>query len=371
MTAIVAHVLSSPPETRQSPRNVIQLTCPQGQKVLSWRQSSGIGGQMGKATAVANPNIALIKYWGKSDEALNLPANASLSMNLAALTTVTTVDFGSDLESDIVAVDGRVALSMARTRVVAQLDRVRAMSGINHRARVASNSDFPSGTGLASSASASAALSLAAALAAKLELDDETLSRLARLGSGSACRSVPAGFVEWSGDSDLTSIGRQVAPAAHWDLTDVIAIVSRESKAVGSREGHRSAPTSPFHAVRLAAVPERLSRARAAIVDRDLATLGAVAEADALAMHAVMMTSQPSLLYWVPGTVAVLSSLRKWRMAGLDCYFTVDAGPNVHCLCDAASARDLTDRLGTVAGVEEIVVSGPGEGARRVDFHLF
>ena len=157
---------------------------------------------MGKATAVANPNIAFVKYWGKADEALNLPVNPSLSMNLAALTTVTTVEFRPGLPSDTVAIDGQAATGQALSRVVDHLSRVRMLAGIDDRAWVASRNDFPAGTGLASSASAFAALSLAAVCAVGLRLDEAALSRLARLGSGSACRSVPAGFALWDGEDD-------------------------------------------------------------------------------------------------------------------------------------------------------------------------
>jgi diphosphomevalonate decarboxylase len=326
---------------------------------------------MGKATAVANPNIAFIKYWGKADEALNLPANPSLSMNLAALTTVTTVEFRLKLVADVVAIDDHPAEGQALARVAAQLDRVRALAGIKARAQVASRSDFPAGTGLASSASAFAALTLAATRATGLFLSEAELSRVARLGSGSACRSVPAGFVLWDGDDEGTSFARQVAPPEHWNLQDVIAIISRQHKAVGSRDGHSLAPSSPLHVARLAAVPALLAAVLAGIEHCDLGVMGPAMEADALAMHGVMMTSCPSLLYWLPATVAVLQAVRAWRREGLDVFFTMDAGPNVHCICQEAAARDLERRLRAVVGVEDVVVSGPGGAVRPGEVHLF
>lgn len=326
---------------------------------------------MGKATAAANPNIAFVKYWGKADEALNLPANPSLSMNLGALTTVTTVEFRPGQPLDLVSIDGQPALGQALTRVVAHLDRVRAWAGVDHRATVSSRSDFPAGTGLASSASAFAALSLAATRAAGLYLDEAALSRLARLGSGSACRSVPAGFTLWEGDTDETSFARQVAPPEHWQLRDVIAIVARQHKAVGSHDGHSLAPSSSLHAARVAAVPGFLRTIRAGILRRDLAAMGPAIEADARAMHGVMMTSHPSLLYWLPATVAVLKAVRAWREEGLDVYFTMDAGPNVHCFCQAAFAAEMEGRMQAVPGVQGVVVSGPGGGVRLVEYHLF
>jgi diphosphomevalonate decarboxylase len=326
---------------------------------------------MSKATAVANPNIAFIKYWGNADKALNLPANPSLSMNLAALTTVTTVEFRREQAGDAVTIGGQPAVGEARDRVVAHLDRVRVLAGIHDRAWVASRNDFPAGTGLASSSSAFAALSLAASRAAGLNLEQTALSRLARQASGSACRSVPAGFCLWEGDTDRDSYARQVAPPAYWDLCDVIAVVSREHKGVGSYDGHAVAPTSPLHAARLAAVDSLLAAARAAIDARDLAALGEAAEADALAMHSVMMTSQPSLLYWLPATVGIMQAVRAGRLEGLVAYFTLDAGPNVHCLCAATDAPRLASRLQNVAGVLDVLVSGPGEGVRLVEYHLF
>jgi diphosphomevalonate decarboxylase len=325
---------------------------------------------MTKATAVANPNIAFIKYWGRIDDVLNLPANPSLSMNVSGLTTVTTVEFWAGLPADVVTIGDEPASEQTVVRVVAHLDRVRALAGIEERARVASRNDFPAGTGLASSASAFAALSLAATRAAGLRLDVEALSRLARRGSGSACRSVPGGFTLWEGASDETSFARQVAPPEHWDLRDVVAVVTREHKAVGSYDGHALAPTSPFYGARLTTVSKRLEVVKAAVQHRDLAAMGPAIEADAMAMHGVMMTSRPPLLYWRPGTVAVLQAVRAWREERLNVYFTLDAGPNVHCLCEAADSPEVEGRLRNLSGVEDVLVGGPGGGVRLIDYHL-
>jgi diphosphomevalonate decarboxylase len=326
---------------------------------------------MKKATAVANPNIAFIKYWGRTDAGLNLPANPSLSMNLAALLTVTTVEFRPGLTRDMVTIDGQPAAGQALGRVVGHLDRVRALADSGDRAVVMSRNDYPAGTGLASSSAAFAALSLAGTAAAGLALDEPRLSRLARLGSGSACRSVLPGFSMWEGESDETSYARPIASPHHWDLCDVVAIVSREHKARSSTDGHELAPTSPFYAARLAAVPALLAAARQGIVQRDLGLLGPAAEADALAMHGVMMTSQQALLYWWPATVAVMQAVQSWRAGGLGVYLTLDAGPNVHCLCESADAAEVAARLQPVPGVDEVLASKPGGGARLVEYHLF
>lgn len=326
---------------------------------------------MNKATAVANPNIAFIKYWGKAHETLNLPANPSLSMSLSGLTTVTTVEFRPGLADDVVTIDGQQAMGRARQRVVDHLDRVRAQANIEQRARVDSRNDFPAGTGLASSSSAFAALSLAASQAAGLALDEAALSRLARRASGSASRSVAGGFALWQGNSDETSFARQVAPPSFWDLRDLVVVVGREHKQVGSQQGHALAPTSPLHEARLEAVPRLLATALDAVERRDLGALGPVVEADTLAMHGVMMTSEPSLFYWLPATVAVVQAVRAWRQEGVEGFFTLDAGPNVHCLCAAAQAEEIEGWLRRLPGVLDVLSNGPGDGVRPVDYDLF
>ena len=328
--------------------------------------------QIAKATAFANPNIALIKYWGNRDPALRLPAYSSLSMNMAGLTTTTTVAFDDSLKADAVVLGGREQSGAAKDRVVKMLDRVRAMAGIAEKARVESLNSFPAGAGLASSASGFAALAVASAAAAGLNLDERALSRLARAGSGSACRSVPGGYVEWqAGSDDASSYAFSIAPPEHWGLRDVIAIVDVAHKTVGSTQGHALADTSPLHAARVSTIPERLSQVRAAIESRDFASLAPVVEADALAMHAVMMTSNPPLLYWQPPTLAILHAVRAWRMDGLPACFTIDAGANVHCLCESSTEGEVARRLRSISGVQEVLAVSPGGPARLVESHLF
>lgn len=316
-----------------------------------------------QATAIGCANIALIKYWGNRDHTLRLPSNSSLSMNLAALTTTTTVEFRADLAEDAVKIDDAEARGSARERVVAHLDRVRALAGLHTKANVLSRNNFPAGTGLASSASAFAALTVAACVAAGLRLDTDELSRLARRGSGSACRSVPGGFVLWDacdGDEDDCSFGRTIAPADYWDLRDVVAIVESAHKVTGSTEGHVLADTSPLQAARVASTPARLERCRGALLSRDFPALAEVIENDTLIMHAVMMTSTPSLLYWRPATLALLQAIRVWRRDGLPMAFTIDAGPNVHCLCPASAASEVESLIRSFPGVERVLTSGVG-----------
>lgn len=317
-----------------------------------------------KATACANSNIAFIKYWGNRDHALRLPANGSISMNLGGLYTRTIVEFRSELAQDSVAVDGELLRGAALERVSRQLDQVRRLAGVSLRAEVTSANNFPKGAGIASSASAFAALSLAATAALGIRLSERELSVLARLGSGSASRSIPAGFVEWHpGDNHATSYAETIAPPDHWALTDVIAIVSETHKATGSTEGHALADTSPLQAARIRSAPERLNACRNAILARDFAALADVIELDSNMMHAVMITSRPPLIYWTPATLAVMHLVRTLRGRGIGVCFTIDAGPNVHCICAPGDASAMKEALATLPGVLEVREAPPGGAA--------
>ena len=247
------------------------------------------------ASAIAHPNIAFIKYWGDVDSSLHIPANGSISMNLQELYTRTQVRFDPDLEGDQFSLNGRHVEGARLTRVSNFLDRVRQMAGISIFASVDSYNNFPAGTGIASSASGFAALSLAASRAAGLDLDERALSRLARTGSGSACRSIPPGFVEWqAGSSDQDSYAQSIAPVGHWDIVDCIAVVSQEEKPISSSAGHWLAGTSLLQPARLSDAPNRLEQCRKAILQRDFDALAEVVEHDCNLMHAVMRTSTPS-----------------------------------------------------------------------------
>lgn len=322
---------------------------------------------MSTASAIAHPNIAFIKYWGNRDQALRLPSNSSISMNLDGLETRTTVRFDSQLAADELDLNGAPAAPVQVARVSAMLDLVRSMARVSDFAYVTSSNNFPSGSGIASSSSAFAALALAASAAAGLALDEPALSRLARRGSGSASRSVPAGFVEWRvADTDEDSYAVSVAGPEHWDLVDTIAVISEEHKVVGSTAGHPLADTSPLQAARLHGVEQRLAQARQAILERDLASLAAVMELDNHLMHAVMMTSTPPLLYWQPPSLAVMHAVAAWRAEGLQAGYTLDAGPNVHVLSAAADAPEVAARLRTIAGVQRVLQAGAGGPARLV-----
>lgn len=336
---------------------------------------------MNKATVRAGSNIAFIKYWGVSDPEINLPLNNSISMTLADAYTVTTVAWddgsgevanGDPLQHDQILLDGKLLLGSSTERLVAHLDRIRERAGVDLYARVESRNNFPMASGIASSASGFAALSVAATKALALELEPWELSALARRGSGSASRSIFGGFVEWEQGTDHeTSVAHQLYDETHWNLYDIVAVVSAAEKRVSSASGHVIAPSSPLLDGRVSSLDMALSEVRLAIETRDLERLGPVIEQDALAMHCVMMTSSPSLMYWQPGTVELIQAVRQWREDNLPVYFTIDAGPNMHLICEEDSVDAVCERLLSISSVQQVIVSQPGGDVEDSTEHLF
>lgn len=328
-----------------------------------------------KATAVATPNIALVKYWGKRDEKLILPCEGSISITLdEALKSTTTVEFSGKFAKDEVSIDGAKVEGEQRGRVVGHLNLMRRDAGAKFakmRAKVVSKNNFPAAAGMASSASGFAALTLACAKALGMGKSAEELSIYARQGSGSACRSLMGGFVEWKrgGRSDgKDSYAVQVAPASHWpDIVDVIAIVQKERKKVSSRAGMRqTVETSALFKERLKMLPARLERARKAIWDKDFEALMAETMADSDNMHACMADTKPAIVYMNEVSHAVARAVRMFNadagrtVAG----YTFDAGPNAHLITTRKDLPAVRKMLAKMAGVREIIVSGIGKGPK-------
>lgn len=317
-----------------------------------------------KATAKAHSNIAFIKYWGNADESLRLPANASLSMNLEGVNTITTVVWDPEYEVDTLIINGNPADSKATQRVSIQLDAIRRRLDLDLNASVISENNFPMGAGIASSASSFAALTLAAVTAAGTTLTERELSSIARLGSGSASRSIPSGYVEWcTGSNHEDSVAYTIAPVHHWDLVDVIGVISTGHKDVGSREGHGTALTSPYQPARVMTAAARLDQCKEALFTHNFTKFAEVVEHDSNMMHAVMMTSQPALFYWQPASLLLMDSVRRWRAEGLSVCYTLDAGPNVHCLTTTSDADEIEHRVKALMGVQNILRAPVGGGA--------
>lgn len=336
---------------------------------------------MSKATVSAPANIAFIKYWGARDLDRAIPMNTSISMTLDHCVTRCTVEIlGHEGEDEVWLAESGGGFGTPdpefAQRVRNQLNRIRRWAGRDEAVRVATRNSFPTAGGLASSASGFAALTLAAAAAyGKKNASVQELSLLARRsGSGSASRSVLGGYVEWAvpkegGDDE--SYARQLAPAEHWELRNVIAVVEIGPKTVSSIEGHRRAYTSPYYTKRLELLPGRLDQVRDAIRNRDLDALGPVLEQEAIDLHLIAMSSEPPIFYWSPGTVAVLRAVRELRQEGLSAWATMDAGANVHVICDADSEDEVAERLEDLPAVGFVIRDGVGDGPEYDSQHLF
>lgn len=319
-----------------------------------------------KASARANTNIALIKYWGKRDEKLFLPMNSSLSITLDGFYTETTVEFKEELKSDILFLNNKPAGEAEANKVFRFLDNIRQLAGTKIYAAVTSENKVPTAAGFASSASGFAALAAAGAKALNLNLNEKELSILARQGSGSACRSIYGGYVEWKKGEradGVDSYGNQLLSEKDWDISILSVLVESNQKKVSSREGmKRTVETSPFYSGWLNTVEKDLEKAKEAIRNRDFQSLGEVTEANALKMHATMLGANPPVLYWQSGTMEVIHQVQSIRAAGIQAYFTIDAGPNVKVLCLPKDEQKVRDVLIGLPSVKQIITCCPGSG---------
>lgn len=329
---------------------------------------------MTKATAKANANIALVKYWGKRDEEKILPMNSSVSMTCDGLETVTTVEFSPKYAKDSVSINDE-ELEKDAKNVYAHVEKIRRLAGINEKAKVVSRTNFPVAAGLASSASGFAALTVAACAAAGVKLSQKELSILARQGSGSASRSLCEGFALWhkgvkSDGSD--SYAESIASKEHWkDFRMLAAVVKESAKKTSSRAGmSQTVRTSPYYRGWLETAESDVQKMREGIKKKDFTAVGSVAEFNALKMHCTMMTTVPPIIYWEPKTVEIMHAIWSWREEGLESYFTIDAGPNVKILCLKKDEAEIVRRLKAL-GITRTIVCAPGDAARVVKEHLF
>jgi len=320
-----------------------------------------------KATAKANVNIALIKYWGKRDEELILPTNNSLSLTLDGLYTTTTVHFKEELTEDVFILDGKEETGEAKSRVVSFLDLIREEANKKDLfAEISSKNDVPTAAGFASSASGFAALAAAASKAIGLEVSEEELSRITRRGSGSACRSIYGGFAEWKmGEKDdgSDSYALPIAPKDHWDLRIAAVILTDKEKSVSSREGmKRTVDTSAFFEAWVESNPADLQAIKEGIQARDFKKVGEIAESNCLKMHATTLGAKPPFTYWTDASMKIMQEIQGMRNEGIPAYFTIDAGPNVKVLYLPEFEERIVERLKKINEVTDITLSKAGDG---------
>ena len=320
-----------------------------------------------RMAAIAHPNVAIVKYWGKQvaadgaalDE--NLPASPSLSIAIGALATRTVVRAASE---DELRINGKATSDAKVASLVAEMRRVWQLPPLV----VSTCNDFPTGAGLASSASGFAALVIAIDGAFALGLSASERSVWARRGSASAARSVVGGFAELaSGEGDEWAASPVLGKDA-WPLEVVVAIVSEEAKRVPSSLGmENSRRTSPFYSAWIESTHDDFAAARQAVLGQDFEALSAIAESSCLKLHALMLSTRPALLYWHAATLACIATVRRLQERGTPVFFTIDAGPQVKAVCIPGHGDAVAAALTATPGVVRVLRSGIGDGARCVD----
>lgn len=316
-----------------------------------------------KITARAHTNIALVKYWGKENEELIIPANSSLSLTLDEFYTDTSVQFDETLQSDEVTLNNKTVEDIKITNF---MNIIREKANIPYFARIESTNHVPTSAGLASSASAYAALSAAGSKAAGLNLSQKDLSRLARRGSGSATRSIFGGFAAWNkGTDDETSYGYSIEDPVKMDINMIAIILDNQPKKISSRKGMKiSIETSPYYNSWIEQTKDDFITISDAIKTNDFTTLGKTAELNAMRMHSLTLSSDPSYLYINSDSIEVINMVKELRENGIECYYTMDAGPNVKIICQNNNINAITKKLSSRFDKNQIKVSGPGEGIK-------
>ncbi len=333
-----------------------------------------------KATASARPNIALIKYWGKRNNELILPFTNSLSVTLDTFETVTTVDFSSAYTEDAVILNNTLLPNdEKKNRVISHINL--AWETLQHKPRdvfvkVVSKNNFPTGSGLASSSSGFAALTYAVVLALDEEISLRELSILARRGSGSACRSIYGGFVEWHAGKELggyDSYATKVYDERYWnEFKIIVAIIDEKEKMISSRLAmEASVKTSPLFSSWIARCKRDIIDLKKALEIKAFSMLGKIAEENSLAMHAVMEASQPPVMYRTNETHFIISAVQQLRGKGVPCYITSDAGCNVQIITLEKNVPQVLDELTTVPFIKKVHVCSLGSGVEQLKEDLF
>ena len=338
---------------------------------------------MKKITVKSPANIAFIKYWGQTKLNLYIPRNNNISMTLSNCQTITTIVRDPKLKEDIIEIQkgDKYSPLLKDTHkgknAYDQINRIRKMSKSKDKVHIRSKNSFPSDAGIASSASGFSALTGALLLAfdqKKIFDDKKEFSKEVRLcGSASAARSIYGGFVELkTGNSHDESYAIQIGDEKHWDLVDIVAIVSQEKKKTSTSQGHAAVDSSPYYKMRLIEMQPRIKTTREAIRKKNIRKLGAATEEDTISLHIVMMTSKPPAYYWEPGTIAVMKSVIDCReQEGLQSYFSIDAGANVHVICEKKDEKEIEKKLKKIPLVKSTIYNEPCEGTHEITKHLF
>ena len=316
-------------------------------------------------TARAPTNIALIKYWGKKDAKLRLPLMSSLSMTLDAFYSETKLTDASEMSFSL---NGVKQEGPAASRVFNYLKLMQERFGVSGSLAVESTNHVPTAAGLASSSSAFAALAAAFADHYQLDVDRQELSRMARMGSGSASRSIYGGFAVWQkGSSDADSFAYPLVESPKMDLKLLAVELNDQPKKISSTKGMEASKTSPFYQTWLDRNDQELADMEDAIKTGDFTKLGSLAELNASEMHSLTLTAQPGFTYFEPDTIKAIKLVGNLREKGVECYYTIDAGPNVKILCQSQNCKKIINNFETAFERVKIIEAGFGPGISYQD----
>ncbi len=319
---------------------------------------------MKSSTAIAHPNFALIKYWGKSNVSGNIPAMSSLAITLDSMTSETTVSFPHNLEQDTWMLNGVEQPSLGQIQL--PCEHLKKISQIEQPCLIESTNNFPTAAGLASSASGIASLITALDNALGTKLSNQQMIEAAMLGSGSAARSLFSGFVHLEVVQDQLNCATILA-AEEWPLNVIVCVTSTKQKTISSRQGMEiSRKTSPMYSDWVRNHQEDMELALQAIAAKNFEQLGKIAEQNCLKMHKVMKTSQPPIDYWNPATYTCVETVKDMQRKGIPVFFTIDAGPQVKIICEPDVCKDVVSLMQKVPGVQSIIESRLGKGARVI-----
>lgn len=325
-----------------------------------------------KTTAIAHSNIALIKYWGKKNNKLRIPSNNSISINLSNLYTTTTIEFDKKYKSDDILINN-IRDEKQIKRASSHLDIIRSLAKTKLYAKVVSENNFPSSSGLASSASGFAALTLSAITNLNLKVEEKQITTLARLGSGSACRSIPDGIVEWvKGNSHNTSFAYSLFKANYLSISILAIVLQNTEKEVSSTDGMKNVQKNIFFKSRILNLNKKLKEIKHFIQIKDYDKIFSTAEQEALELHAIIMTTPPfNNIYWSPETIKIIRKVWNMRKNNIPVYFTNDAGSNIFLLCEDKYTDKVLEELKEEKGIKQIIVNKPSEGSKIQNKHLF
>ena len=308
-----------------------------------------------RITTTAAANIALIKYWGKRDGPGNQPATPSLSIGLEDLRTTTLIQ-ASGTPDDIIEFEGT---EKSQQRIKHYIDQVRLRFDAKQKLHIVTRNNFPTGTGLASSASGFAALAIGINEFLNLGLSVREVSSLAMSGSGSAARSVSGGYMEVF--TDESSHADQILEAEQWPLSVFVAVTETSEKTIGSTEAMKlTARTSPYYNEWLTTHNSDMEDARTAILAQDFEKLASISEHNCLKMHAAIMTSHPPIIYWNPATLAVMQRTIDLRNSSIPAFFTIDAGSQVKVICPPEYKSQVSEALKDLQGIHQLIETHVG-----------